>query len=623
MNLRLSRSLFALALLGASCAALHAQWRTQQIQLTPGWNSVFLEVDPESRVCEDVLQGIPVESVWLYSARAAAPQFVSDPRRLTPETPDWLVHMPGAANPAASAVSTLFAMPGGRPYLVKLAAPTNVTWSIRGTPAIRAARFEPRAFNFVGFHLDPATQVSVQNFFAPNSALRGQPVYDLQPNGEWRAVATPGSTFLRPGRAYWVYAANATEYSGPTAVIPGGQGAIAFANAGASASLQLANRSAARRTLTLRLLPSETPPSGTPANAGGLVLGYRPEGSKPYAALPSPHTVVLEAGQSDELELELRRQAMANFAIPAGATSARYQSLLEITDGFGTRVFLPLSAEAARPLDPVASSASGRSLRRGAAPSGDSNPASPHAGLWLGSVLIRSVSEPRNALDPQSPRPAAGDFQFRVILHVDASGQARLLRDALILFKPGKLSPVPGTPFNELEEPGEYVIATDESLLALRDAQGNAIYQGSTLRDGRRIGRRMSAVNFAFDQPLVLAGGFGTNGAVATASHTLGFDHPLNPLKHTYHPDHDNKDRQFVKFASGGEESWDLTRNFRFEFGTAPADPDIAAPAGLGSELLTGVYAETITGLHKNPIRVSGIFTIQRALFVNELNDGR
>ena len=122
MKHRLSRSLSALALLGVTCAALQAQWRTQQIQLTPGWNSVFLEVDPESRVCDDVLQGIPVESVWLYSARAAAPQFVSDPRRLTPESPDWLVHVPASANPAAAAVSTLFAMPGGRPYLVKLAA---------------------------------------------------------------------------------------------------------------------------------------------------------------------------------------------------------------------------------------------------------------------------------------------------------------------------------------------------------------------------------------------------------------------------------------------------------------------------------------------------------------------
>lgn len=623
MKHRLSRSLSALALLGATCAALQAQWRTQQIQLTPGWNSVFLEVDPASRVCDDVLQGIPVESVWLYSARAAAPQFVSDPRRLTPESPDWLVHVPASANPAAAAVSTLFAMPGGRPYLVKLAAPTNVTWSIRGKPAIRAARFEPRAFNFVGFHLDPATQVSVLNFFAPNNALSGQPVYDLQPNGEWRAVTAPGSTFLRPGRAYWVHAAAPTEYSGPTDIVPGGQGGIAFANVGSSAALKLSNRSAARRTLTLRMLPSETPPTGEPANAGPLILGYRPEGSKPYAPLPTPHTVVLEAGQSDELEIELRRQAMANFAIPAGATAARYQSLMEITDGFGTRVFLPLSAEAARPLDPAVTSSSGRSLRRGATPAGEADAASPYAGLWLGSVLVRSVSEPRNALDPQSPRPAAGDFQFRVILHVDASGQARLLKDAVILFKPGKLSPVPGTSLNELEEPGEYVIATDESLLALRDAQGAPIYQGSTLRDGKRVGRRMSAVNFAFDQPLALAGGFGTNGAIATATHTLGFDHPLNPLKHAYHPDHDNKDRQFVKFASGGEESWDLTRSFRFEFGTAPADPDTPAPAGLGGELLTGVYAETITGLHKTPIRVSGIFRLQRALFVSELNDGR
>ena len=42
----------------------HAQWAWQQIVLRPGWNAVFLEVDPAPEECAALFAGMPVESVW-------------------------------------------------------------------------------------------------------------------------------------------------------------------------------------------------------------------------------------------------------------------------------------------------------------------------------------------------------------------------------------------------------------------------------------------------------------------------------------------------------------------------------------------------------------------------------
>jgi|GEM_PF-4470117 len=129
---------------------MHAQWRTQEITLNPGWNVVFLEIDPEPQNCATVLSGLPIESVRLYARRSAAPQFFSEPRQLTPQSPDWLVWVGDTF--VGPALNTQLAMPGGRPYLIKLSGNQSVIWSIRGRPANRPQKYEKRAFNFFYVH---------------------------------------------------------------------------------------------------------------------------------------------------------------------------------------------------------------------------------------------------------------------------------------------------------------------------------------------------------------------------------------------------------------------------------------------------------------------------------------
>ena len=61
-----------------------AQWLQQQIVLKPGWNAVFLEVDPSPKECDALLAGLPLESVWDYNRSVDSAQFVQDPSTLLP-----------------------------------------------------------------------------------------------------------------------------------------------------------------------------------------------------------------------------------------------------------------------------------------------------------------------------------------------------------------------------------------------------------------------------------------------------------------------------------------------------------------------------------------------------------
>src|SRR5687767_4407556 len=95
----LIRILAGLLLLASS--PVWAQWRTQTINLRPGWNAVFLEVQPEPRESDAVLAGLPVEAVWRWNRRFNPVQFIQDPDTLVPASPDWLVYLP-ANHPLAS-----------------------------------------------------------------------------------------------------------------------------------------------------------------------------------------------------------------------------------------------------------------------------------------------------------------------------------------------------------------------------------------------------------------------------------------------------------------------------------------------------------------------------------------
>ena len=100
---------------------------------------------------------------------------------------------------------------------------------------------------------------------------------------------------------------------------------------------------------------------------------------------------------------------------------------------------------------------------------------------------------------------------------------------------------------------------------------------------------------------------------------TLDYDHPLNPFKHVFHPDHNNLDERFEQTLPEGKESFTVTRSLSLEF--TAVDPLGLNPPGWGDTELGGTYRETISGLHRSAIRTSGNFRLVRVLSTAALDE--
>jgi hypothetical protein len=228
------------------------------------------------------------------------------------------------------------------------------------------------------------------------------------------------------------------------------------------------------------------------------------------------------------------------------------------------------------------------------------------AGLWLGAVQVNAVSEAQRA--GVVPTETGDSFEQRVLVHVDSAGQARLLKDVILMWQDGTRAPSDQDPaFDEVDSPGRYVLITNKDLIPL--------YTGAVNRDGAQVGQRYSTIAYDFPGEYVeLSGEFGPAGQT-TVTLVLEPEYPTNPFRHQFHPDHDNRDAQFLNFR---QEAFQVTREMQFEF--AVEDPLGADPPGWGSSIVGGAFREAITGLHKNTIFVSGTFRMRRISLVPVLN---
>ena len=193
---------------------LQAQWTTQPIVLRPGWNAVFLELQPEPQVCDALLAGLPIESVWRWNRRFASAQFIQDTNQPIADPKDWLTWINPQIMPASS--SSLFQMEGGAGYLIKVA--TNApafTWDLRGRPANRKSAWLSDSFNFIGFSLPAGATPTFQSFFASAPELASGPVYRLNAAGGWQSVLNPASTPMQRGEAFCMRLTGGSDFYGP------------------------------------------------------------------------------------------------------------------------------------------------------------------------------------------------------------------------------------------------------------------------------------------------------------------------------------------------------------------------------------------------------------------------
>lgn len=585
MMRRTTSCLTALLLITAA-ATTWAQTETweQVIELQPGWNAIYVQVEPEDNQLSTVFADLPVASVWRWIPTQAGARFIEDPAEGLENIEGWFAWFP-EPRPEAF-LSNLFRINANTGYLVRLEGTQNQTITISGRPEFIPLAWQTNAFTLTGLPVAETNPPTFAEFFERSAAHQGQPIYQLEPDGRWQIV-NPSTTPIDSNTAYWIFTDGNSSHQGKLGLVLDGGESLEFTAALEESRLVLRNRSEQDGSFVIRRLGS----SGMPL----VFLNEDPDtGDIGWPNLSQALFLEAPAGQDVFLNIgPVRRDFVAS----------RMEEVLEITDEFGERILLHVGGNTLQPfVAPVAVAGVASEGRT----TGRTTDSGSLAGLWLGEVEINAVSE--SQLAGVMPVEAPQTFSQRFIIHVDSAGQARLLKDVIQMWEEGTLVPSDEDPnFNEVEEPGRFVLITDTSLLSL--------YSGAVNRGGTSIGQRFSTVAYDFvGDSLVFEGEFAPNGQITTTL-VIEPELPTNPFLHRFHPDHDNRDAQFLNFRL---EAYQVVREMRLIF--SETDPRGTTPPGWGETVVGGFFEESITGLHKNPIFTSGEFRFRRVSAVPILN---
>jgi len=573
----------------AALTTVQAQALYQQtITLNPGWNAIHFEVTPDVDDIEAVFAGLPIQSAWRFFPSEAGVVEITDPADGLMTVTGWFGYFP-QPRPEAF-LSNLFTITGNVAYLVNLESNTSTTVTISGRPILRPRIWRSDSFNLVGFTVDAANPPTFSEYFAASPAHAGQPIFKLNTAGLWEQVTAPATETIRAGTAYWVFTEGFSSFQGPVQVNLEVGEDLEYKSALDQQRLIFQNNSDFARQLTIRRV------SGGDTVPMSFQITDSETGEQSFPNLPQSLSLDIEAGGDLFLSLSVRR---GDF------TQDRMEDIYEIDDGTGGRILFFVGATSLQPVV-LATPKSGQG-GKGKGKAKAKALSESYAGLWVGAALIDAVSESQTG--GTIPTPTSSSLPLRIILHIDAAGQVRLLKDVIQMWADGTSQPVgDGSGFNIVETPGRFVLITDENLIPN--------FTGATVRGGAPVGIRYSTVGYYFEeQSLLFNELFDPAGSISVQIVTAP-DDPTNPFKHKYHPDHDNKDAQFLNFR---QEAFEITRDMELNFSLT--DPEGRNPPGWGSTIVGGTFQEVLTGLHKNAIVVSGQFQLKRLSNVTTLNN--
>ncbi len=564
-----------LMLLAGSVFAQTATY-DQVIDLQPGWNAVFVQVEPEDNHLAAVFADVPVASVWRWLPTGNGARFVQDPAEGLDNIEGWFAWFP-EPRPEAF-LSNLFRINANTAYLIRIEGGAAHQITITGRPELLPLRWQTDAFTLTGLPVAVQNAPTFGEFFAGSAAHQNQPAYRLDADGRWQVV-NPATTTINAGEAYWLFTQGNSNYQGRMALVLDQGESLEYAAALDEIRFVLRNRSDLPGSFLIRRLGSNNMP-----------LAFRNEdietGEVGWPSLPA--SLVLEAPARDDVFVTLG-------LLRRDFTATRMEQIIEVTDELGDRLLVHIG---------------GNTLQPFVAPTRSNNTRVPDgpamAGLWLGEVEVDGVSE--SQLAGVVPESAPQTFSQRFLLHVDSAGQVRLLKDVIQMWEDGTLVPSDQDPsLNEVDQPGRYVLLTDPGLIGL--------FSGAVNRAGVSVGQRFSTVAYDFEgDALLFDGEFGPGNQISTTM-VIDAELPTNPFLHRFHPDHDNRDAQFLNFRP---EAYQIVREMRLIF--TEEDPRGSTPPGWGETLVGGFFEESITGLHKNTIFTSGEFRFRRISAVPILN---
>jgi len=332
-KIRVAMACVAAGLAGGVPGRAPAQEMVQSFVLQPGWNSIFLEVQPTNTAPDAVFTNAEIRSVWTWSARVAATTFIQDPTETGWNTSEWLVHFPRGGTNAF--LSTLYGIYAQRAYLVKIEAATNIALDVTGRPEMQTPEWAPDAYNLRGFPVDDDVgPVSFQTFFRPSPAhcdrASGQleRIYELNAAGQW--VLANASNDMSRGIAYWVYCRGASTYAAPLFATTSTGDGMDFMDSSQSKEMTFQNLTTNAAVCRIK--------NAEPA----IPLAYR--------SLASLQTVDgwFDFGTMQELALAPEQTIPLQLMLkPDEMVGARLQNVMVVRDAATTLWYVPVSAERA------------------------------------------------------------------------------------------------------------------------------------------------------------------------------------------------------------------------------------------------------------------------------------
>lgn len=462
----------------ALAAPARAQTADQTLTLSPGWNAVWLEVEPVdanglTKAPGDVFNNASIQVVATPKPLAGMSEFfANDLGAITTFNQDewqqWKRNDPAGEN-------NLAVISGNRPYLVQVDGGSPVVLSLSGKVSFFRPTWTPDRYNLVGFGLQGTPTFDA--FFGPSGTKHPvSRIFSLNSaTGNWEPVS--GSAQMASGKAYWVFSNGPSTYSGPVSVdfdlaVAGkldfagprdsttvGSGVdaveldleeIVFSNAGSSAS-----------TPELDLITADS-------GSGNLAL-YVVNPASSALAYDRGNQVDSSAGAGGSSALGKTVGSGQNAILTLGAkrnwndNSPRTNVYRLKTGSNGASFWLPVSAVRSEAAQPTVAG----------------TPASEVTGLWVGEAIFDSST---SIVEDGSPeRPTAGSAPMRVILHSDAGGTVRLLSQVTVMQ-------------TKTADPG----IAPASVLVVNPAK-IPFFEGVKERNGKRVGLRIEAV--AYDMP--------------------------------------------------------------------------------------------------------------------------
>lgn len=303
--------------------------RTQTINLSAGWNAIYLEVEPTETDPDVLFADTPITKVSGYTPSASSSQFTTDPTVNVLGLSGWDTWLP-ESDPQAF-VSSLHSIYGGRSYLIH--SESAFTLQVAGQVEFLKTEWRADLFNLVGFSVDEQAPPTFAQFFAGSDAHSHNRIYRLVA-GTWRQVTDPSSQTMRSGEAFWIFCDGASTWQGPYRALPATPYGLYLS--GGSQSVSLHNETAHPIASQIEFIPGDAPvaplsiPVLTIVDTAPQMLTQRfeiPVGGYVQDVPP------LEAGKALAVPLEARISEM---------TTADASAVMKITSDMGTVIWVPV-----------------------------------------------------------------------------------------------------------------------------------------------------------------------------------------------------------------------------------------------------------------------------------------